>query len=253
MQDFVVQLLQKRYTKIFRASNGKEGLAMLLDKTEPIHLIVSDVMMPELDGFAMVEQLKTHKEWFNIPVIMLTALAAERDKLKALTIGVDDYLNKPFSSAELLIRTQNLLFNYHQRNVAAQEASAEIKSDQDLPNNQQFSNNKSLSIKNKKWLEELEEFVKKNLDSYNLSVEELAVANFISKRQLSRNLKAITGFSPAKFIKEIRLNEARQQLESGIASTITEIAYNCGFSSIQSFSRSYKNRFGKAPSEYMKK
>merc|ERR1712127_868389 len=79
--------------------------------------IVSDVMMPEVDGLEMLKTIKSHSEWCRIPVVMLTALAAERDKLSALTIGVDDYLTKPFSVPELMIRVQNLLYNYHQRKV----------------------------------------------------------------------------------------------------------------------------------------
>lgn len=249
MQDFIVQLLSKRYTNVFRASNGREGLDVLNKNQEQVHLIVSDVMMPEIDGFTMVQQIKLNAEWSNIPIIMLTALAAERNKLKALTIGVDDYLNKPFSSAELLVRAQNLLFNYHQRNLARKEIMIEQFSDGTLPIVQEDI----LSVNNKEWLEELVAFVKVNLDNSELAVENLAKTALISKRQLNRKLKAITGLPPAKFIKEIRLNEARQQLEQGIASTVTEIAYNCGFLSIQSFSRSYKKRFGKMPSAYIKK
>ncbi len=253
MQKFVVHLLSKRYAKVFCASNGKEGLAVLEKKQEPIHLIVSDVMMPEMDGFTMAEKLKNHPKFNNIPIIMLTALAAERNKLKALTIGVDDYLNKPFSSTELLVRTQNLLYNYHQRRLAAQEIEESLVKEEEVETAQQKSEEKLISVSNKKWIEELEQYVKKHLLDSNLSVDDLAAACFISKRQLSRKLKTIIGVSPAKFIKEIQLSEARKQLERGSASTITEIAYNCGFQSIQSFSRSYKNRFGKAPSEYLKK
>ncbi|MCL4150846.1 UNVERIFIED_CONTAM: hypothetical protein GTU68_067553, partial [Idotea baltica] len=106
MREFIHRLLKPKYAKILLAQNGAEGLDLLQKHGKDIHLIVSDIMMPEVDGLSLLKAVKSHDDWQHISVIMLTALAAERDRLAALTIGVDDYLTKPFSVQELTTRIQ---------------------------------------------------------------------------------------------------------------------------------------------------
>jgi len=180
---------------------------------------------------------------------MVTALAEERDKLNALTIGVDDYITKPFSSTELLVRVQNLLFNYHQRLQIQAKLKKEAKGS--IPND---SKNITLSISNndKKWLDEVEQTIAESMLSGIVSVEELAKKLFISKRQLSRKIKPLTGLSPSKFIREIQLNQARTCLENGSFISISEVAFKVGFDNPSTFSTLFKKRFGKSPSEYIK-
>ncbi len=248
MREFICQLLQKKYNKILLAKNGAEGLELLKEHGTDIHLIVSDVMMPEVDGLTMVKEIKSKPEWAGIPVVMLTALAAERDKLTALTIGVDDYLTKPFSVPEMLIRVQNLLFNYHQR--LEWKNSAEFQSQQATILEENTSQAKT-NIKDKEWVDELTRFVEDSLRESSLDVESIAAAFFLSPRHLNRKLKAITGLSPAKFIKEVRLQVARKKLESGTAISVTEVALDIGFENMSTFSSTFKNRFGKSPSAYL--
>ncbi len=250
MREFIHQLLHKKYKQVLLAHNGAEGLEILKEHGTDIHLIVSDVMMPEVDGLTMLKAIKGNPEWRGIPVVMLTALAAERDKMTALTIGVDDYLTKPFSVPELLIRVQNLLFNYHQR--LDWQSSPEFL-EQQSETHEKNDSKVEIIAKEKEWVDELTSFVENALSESNLNVDSLATAFFLSSRQLNRKLKAITGLSPAKFIKEIRLQSARKKLEMGAAISVTEVAYDVGFENVSTFSSVFKNRFGKSPSTYLLK
>ena len=247
MQDFIVQLLQKKYKQVLIAKNGAEGLDLLNVHNTNIDLIVSDVMMPEVDGLEMLKTIKSHSEWFRIPVVMLTALAAERDKLSALTIGVDDYLTKPFSVPELMIRVQNLLYNYHQREVinnSTNEIIVESKS-QDQEGN-------TVNAEDKVWIENLKTIIHNSLEETILSVEDLAALVFLSSRQMSRKVKSITGLTPARMIREVQLNKARIILEEKTFTSVSDLAFQCGFEYPATFSKLFKKRFGKSPSEYLK-
>lgn len=246
MRAFVAQLLGAKYT-VITAENGVEGINVLKSQEQKIDLIVSDVMMPEMDGFTFLRVVKTNSEWYKIPVVMLTALAAERDRLTALTIGVDDYLTKPFSAPELLVRIQNLLYNYTQR-LAWQQKLRSVGSQ----NVEDQTVVEGLSSTEKSWIDNLENLVKTSLNDKLVDVEQLARLVFLSKRQLTRKVKAITGLTPAKFIKEVQLQSARRELESGTALSITEVAFNNAFEFPATFSTVFKKRFGASPSDYIK-
>ena len=177
---------------------------------------------------------------------MLTALAAEQSKLKALTIGVDDYLAKPFSILELLTRVQNLLYNYEQRkNWQMNERNSSLSLRESKP---EFKFSKT----DKEWVDHIEKLVHESFETKILNVEELAAHLFISKKQLTRKMKTFVGITPGKFIKEVQLNHARKVLENGLALSIKEVAYNNGFDSPSSFSTAFKKHFGKSPKEYFK-
>lgn len=251
MRQFICTLLEKRY-KVLTAINGLEGLAQLKANQGNIHLIISDVMMPEMDGLTMLKQLKLADEWRGIPVVMLTALAAERDKLNALMMGVDDYLVKPFSVTELLARVQNLLFNYHQRKLWQTISPIDEKNNLNiaLEEKSEESESPSISKADLEWLNEVNEYIKNNIDDDFDNIN-LALKFNVSQRQLERRLKKITGLSPAKFVKEIRLQLARNYMEDGKSLSVTEVAYTFGFKSVQTFSKAFIERFGKHPSEYL--
>lgn len=252
MQEFVCQLLKTRYKEVLSANNGIEGLEVLRERGPAgIQLIVSDVMMPEMDGLSMLREIKSSPEWNGIPVIMLTALAAERDKLAALTIGVDDYLTKPFSVTELLIRAQNLLFNYHQR-TTWQEESVQHQGENNGIDVQTDPVPIGISPLQKEWVENIEQFIKDNLNKGVPDVVKLAAFTFLGKRQLTQKLKTLTGLTPAKLIKEVQLQSARKELENGTAFSVTEVAINHGFTQHSTFSTLFKKRFGKSPVEYLR-
>ena len=249
MRNFICQLLEHRYKRVLKARNGAEGLSLLKRYKADIQLIISDVMMPQVDGLTMLKEIKSNNSWSGIPVIMLTALAAERDKLTALTIGVDDYLTKPFSVTELLARVQNLLYNYHQRLTwqSSQEDLQEVPAiagDPDLVS--------SYSMEVNGWIASLENTIQQSLQVSGMpTVECLAKASNLSVRQFQRKIKQFTGLSPARFIKEVQLQNARKELESGMALSVKEVAYNNGFGLPSTFSKVFRQRFGKKPSEYL--
>mgnify|MGYP003333688959 CR=1 FL=1 len=245
MRIFIEELLNQHFNKVLTARNGKEGLEIIASQGHLIDLIVSDVMMPEVDGLEMLNTLKSNKDWFGIPVVMLTALSAERDRLKALMIGVDDYLTKPFSPTELLVRIQNLLFNYSQR----KEWRAKI--DVGQPENLEALNkDRKLLQRDLDWLEDIKSIVEKSIENESLSVELLAEKVFLSSRQLNRKLKLLTGLSPSKFIREVKLERARSLLEKGDFISISEVALRSGFENHSNFSVVFKTRFGKSPRAY---
>lgn len=248
MRNFVCQLLESRYKKVIQAKNGAEGIEQLKKYGLEIRLVVSDVMMPEVDGLTMLKQIKQNSEWSGIPVVMLTALAAERDKLAALTIGVDDYLTKPFSVTELMARVQNLLYNYHQRekwqsSKEYSELEDTSESDDSTPQN---------STQDKEWVQNIEDYITDSLALGLTDIDSLAANFYLSKRQFHRRIKEITGLTPGKFIKEIQLKKAREELEDGTAISVKEVAFKNGFELSSTFSKLFKARFGKSPSEYLK-
>lgn len=244
MQQYVKELLGKRYKEVILAGNGVEGLEVLNTRGHEIDLIVSDIMMPEMDGLSMLKEIKGRTDWQGIPVIMLTALAEERSKLSALTIGVDDYLTKPFSVPELEARVQNLLYHSHQRRSWQEEHVKEPSSGETV--------SLKLTAADKAWIEGLEQLVLSSLAESRLNAEELAEKANMSGRNLRRKLKQTTGLTSAKFIKEIQLREARKELEEGMVISIADVAFKYGFEHQATFSTVFKARFGKSPKEYLR-
>ncbi len=252
MRQFVCSLLQKYYT-VIAASNGLEGLAQLRNTTQSIHLVVSDIMMPEMDGLEMLKAIKSSEKMNDKPVIMLTALAGERDKLNALTIGVDDYLTKPFSVSELLTRVQNLLYNYHQRQQwqFSSKAAAENGSIKTQILSNKITVN-TLSQLDKAWIENAKKMVEESLSDSLIKVTEIAQRNNLSVRQFNRKMNSLIGLSAGRFIKEVQLDLARKILEDGLAVSVSEVAYRCGFEYPSTFSNLFKKRYGKSPVEFIK-
>ncbi|MCP4438115.1 MAG: response regulator, partial [Aureispira sp.] len=253
MRNFISSLLEIDYT-ILTATDGLEGLAMLKEQAVSIDLIISDVMMPNMDGFTMLEEIKANANWRNIPIVMLTALAREEDKLHALTVGVHDYLTKPFSIEELTVRVANLLQNAQERKAwIAEQQQIAPKTTKTTEKSEKEVDNLFVGEADLNWLKTVEEEVKEQLDNENFNVAVLAKKMNVSDRQLTRKLKKITGLTPAKFIKEIRLNIARTYLEAGTYLSVSEVAFAVGFQTVEAFSKSYKTRFGKPPREYLNK
>jgi len=244
LQDYICLILQDQY-QVVTADNGQKALeiigAHLSDsgngRSVPIDLILSDLMMPVMDGYQLLEQLKASADTQSIPTIMLTARADKDDRLKALRIGVDDYLTKPFDEEELKIRIRNLL----QNRTARQAALAEARLQTDDP---------QLSQTDQELLNDLETFVRKHLSNAYFSVIMLADESAMSESTLLRQLKRLTGLSTQKYIADIRLNEARILLETRRYNSINRVAVEVGYTDVRIFSRNYKARFGKLPSEH---
>lgn len=238
MQAFVKNLMPDGFA-ILAASNGKEALRWVEQYASAIRLIISDIMMPEMDGYTLLQSLKNQPEWQGIPVIMLTARAGQEDKLKALTIGVDDYLTKPFEPEELLAIVNNLL--------ARKTAALAVGTTAGQPE-YDFGEEENIDAK---WLKELEKIALANVTSPQFSASFLAREMFISDRQLNRRLKKLTGMTPGSYVKEIRLQKARHLLANRACQTVAETAHAVGFSTPEYFSSLFKERFGKLPSSFL--
>jgi YesN/AraC family two-component response regulator len=243
LRDYIRLVLQDKY-QVITAEHGQAAWSML-DKNStdqtfiPPDLILSDLMMPVMNGYQLLEKLKSDDTTRHIPVIMLTARAESQDKLHALRIGVDDYLTKPFDEEELLVRIENLLNNQATRHLAVREDSPASAA---AP---------LLSQPDREWLEAFEVYVQKHFSSDTLSVSSLAYTFAMSESTLLRQLKRLTGLSPLQYIQEVRLNEARRLLENRSYNTIAQVASKVGYDDARSFTRSFKQRYGKLPSELM--
>jgi signal transduction histidine kinase/ligand-binding sensor domain-containing protein/DNA-binding response OmpR family regulator len=199
-------------------------------------LVVSDVMMPGMDGFALCEQLKTNDKTSHIPVILLTALAAEADRINGLENGADDYLVKPFNPRELRARVKNL--------IEGRKALQARFSGQAII----WPEEASVNSRSKAFIDKVVGVIGRNIGNEFFSVEALCGETGMSQSQLHRKLKALTGQSPVTLIRSIRLHRAMTLIEQD-AGSISEIAYMVGFSDPGYFTRAFKALFGKRPSD----
>ncbi|MEZ5039624.1 MAG: response regulator [Saprospiraceae bacterium] len=255
MQLYLKVILEPHFQLVL-AKNGEEALLVLEDNASAeIDLIISDVMMPVMDGFTLLQELKRHAKWQLIPVIMLTARAAEEDRMAALRVGVDDYILKPFQPEELLIRSQNILKNDQVRKKYLQSLAVlttVAASDQVESTLQKQIAPPGLSPQNDAiWLAKLKENVKQHLHSFDFNIDELAYQLAISRRHLSRKVKSLTGLTVNQYIQEIRLQEARHLLESEAITSVKAVAYRLGMKDVKYFSKLYIQRFGKRPSDFL--
>lgn len=238
LRQYIRELLEEQYV-VIEARNGKEALKKLSEHSD-IHLILSDLMMPEMDGYELLKRIKEDEELFNLPFIMLTARADSNSRLNALRVGVDDYLTKPFEEPELLARIKNLLKNYQVRKKAS--ASTEATTEE---------NAERISVEDREWLQDFEAYILDHLSSDMLSIPQLAAHFAMSESTLRRRLQQLTGLSPKQYLREVRLNKARQLLEQGTYKTVSEVANQVGYSNLRTFSRIFKERFGKSPSKHL--
>lgn len=240
------------YCQVATAENGQAALDYLSASTLEegqvrADLILSDLMMPVMDGFQLLEKLKGSDEWRHLPVIILTARADINDKLKALRIGVDDYLLKPFEEEELLVRMENLLKNHRQRLQFSPRTSA----GPGAPNSDDTPH-PMISAEDLNWLEQLEFVVQKRMDDPGLTADTLADELTVSRRTFFRRVKKLTGLTPHEYLREARLQYAQRMLENHTHSTVKAVALSVGFQATQYFSNLYHQRFGCLPTDYIR-
>ncbi|MFQ5569295.1 MAG: two-component regulator propeller domain-containing protein [Rhodothermales bacterium] len=221
---------------LVEAADGVEGLARA-KKLRP-DLVISDVMMPEMDGVALCRALKKDAALNHIPVILLTAKASEESKLEGLETGADDYICKPFSTEELLVRVENLI---EVRRLLRQRFGTEVLVQ---------PSGVAVTPADAAFLERVKDVVEAHLEHSNFGVEWLADEVGLSPRQLQRRLRAMTSLSPAGFVRMMRLQRAAHLLEQQ-AGSVSEIAYAVGFQDPNYFSRLFRQTFGVPPSEYV--
>ncbi|MEQ9298080.1 MAG: tetratricopeptide repeat protein [Cyclobacteriaceae bacterium] len=247
MQEYVSDMLSKYYS-VTLASNGKKALE-ILEKQE-VDLLISDVMMPEMDGYALVEAIKRQDKFRHIPIVMLTALNFEDRKLQALAIGVDDYLTKPFSPSELMARVENLITRQVARKAWASEAAAQDAEVAEAGSELTLEDYNIFYKADHDWLKRFETQVKEQLNKGMFDLDELADQSHVSKRQLQRKLKKLTGMTPKQYHQEVALQRARMYLEDDTYGNVTAVGLAVGMSNPSRFSELYLQRFGKKPAEY---
>ncbi|NGP75759.1 response regulator [Balneolaceae bacterium YR4-1] len=206
-------------------------------KSKKIDLIISDVMMPEPDGFELCRIVKESTEWNHIPVILLTARVSEESKIEGLELGADDYISKPFSASELMARVENLI---ELRRMLRNKFSEEIR-----------LKGKEVEVDSEeaRFLKEVQSVIEKHMENSNFGVDWLADEVNLSTRQLQRKMRAITDLSAGGYIRMMRLERA-SQLISQEWGNVSEIAYKVGFQDAKYFSKLFKQTFGSTPTEY---
>ena len=226
-----------RYYKFGLCTNGKEGLKELL--TNDYDLVVSDVMMPEMDGFTMLRMIKTNINISHMPVIMLTSKADVGNRLEGLERGADAFLAKPFDMEELHMNIENLIHN--RQRLKGKYSGAQQQADK-VEQPEVKGNDELL-------MERIMKAINKNLSNSDFNVDMLTQEVGISRAQLHRKMKEMTGISTSEFIRNIRLEQAARLLKEQKIN-VTQVAYTVGFSNLAHFSTIFRKHFGVSPSEY---
>ena len=225
------------YYKIAEASNGEEGLKKSFEHIPD--LIISDIMMPGMDGFQLCNKLKADQRTSHIPIILLTAKSTLQDKIEGLEKGADDYIMKPFEAEELKVRIKNLLEQRKRIHEHFQKYGLfELNENQVTPLDQKF-------------LQKVCEIINKQLSGSSFGVEALAKDMLMSRSLLHKKLVALTGEPPVELIKRFRLNKAAKIIERN-SGNITEVAFEVGFTDSSYFTKCFKKQFGISPSLYHK-
>ena len=250
MQEYTSRLLADSY-EVTTAVNGYKALELL--NSQSFHLVITDAMMPEMDGYTLIEHMRETDHLRMTPVVMLTALNFEDSKLKALAIGVDDYLTKPFSAMELIARVQNLIARAEVRQSwiaeVAQQSSEVTTENQTLPSAEEPM---TIRQSDMDWLRQVESHIWKEIENSEFNITILADQYHLSRRQFQRRIKKLTGMSPKQYQHEISLQKGRQLLETSAYANVTAIAYASGIRNPSRFAQMYYQRFGKKPSDYFK-
>ena len=222
--------------RVMEAKDGVEGFRISTDKIPD--LIISDVMMPKMDGIEMCEKIKTDERTSHIPVILLTAKADSESKLEGLETGADDYLTKPFDAKELLVRAKNLIEQRRKlRDRFMREAQFKPK---DI----------AVTSTDENFLHRAIDIIENHMSDEKFGVDEFSREVAMSRMQLHRKLRALTGNTATGFIRTLRLKRAASLIDQGFGN-VTEVAYEVGFNSLSYFSKSFKKQFGISPAQYI--
>lgn len=236
MSNFVSKQLHHKYN-IIQAGNGIEALQVM--DAQNISLIVSDVMMPEMDGFELCKRCKSDIAYSHIPLILLTAKVSLQSKIEGIELGADDYIEKPFSSEYLLARISNLL------------ASQEKKHQSFISSPFTEAKSIALSKTDEDFLDRLTELINKNISEPDFNIDTLAEQMHMSRSSLHRKIKGLSQLTPNEYIQLERLKKAAQLIRSGDY-RINEVCYIVGFSSSSYFAKCFQKQFGVLPKDFGK-
>ena len=237
MRNFLVNILKKDY-QVESASDGLEGWEKAKESIPD--LMISDLMMPNMDGLQFTEKIKNDARTSHIPIILLTAKSAIESRLEAMKYGAEDYITKPFSPVYLEARVENILEQrkrlqeaYRKNLLELEPAKVEITSQDEI------------------FLAKLLDIMERNMDNSELAVEDVVSEIGLGRTVFFNKLKGLTGLSPIEFIREIRIKRAAQLLRAG-EHNVSEITYMVGMSDSRYFSKCFKKVYGMTPSEYKK-
>lgn len=252
MRAFLRTTLEADY-QVVEAIHGRQALDLL---PELVHrhawqhhggLILTDLMMPVLDGFALIGQLKSEERYANIPVLVLTARAGAENELQHLQIGIDDYLLKPFQQEELLARIQFLMEAEQVRRVSA----SQLAQANPLDAASEAVPAPLSTLTDREWLGQLEAAALKHLVEHDFNLETLSDSLAMSSRTLQRRLKTLTGLTATQYLQELRFRQARLLLETAQVDSVKALSSAIGMRDAKYFSQGFKKRFGKSPSAYL--
>lgn len=238
VRQFIARTLQKQFT-VLQAAHGEAGVRMAIAHVPD--LVISDVMMPGMDGYEACRKIKSNEKTSHIPVVLLTAKAGMDSKLEGLETGADDYLSKPFHGRELLTRVKNLIDTRKALWAKYSSDTAEGIEQASVAGHSQES----------AFLRKAREAVMSHLDNEDFGVQELSEHLAMSRTQLHRKLKALTSGSASQFVRGIRLQKGKEMLASGDYN-VAEVAYRVGFNSPSYFASCFMEQYGYAPSEMRK-
>ncbi len=235
IQTYLQAELESQY-KILSENNGLDGYKKAVENIPD--LIISDVMMPKMDGYKLCKKVKNNEHTCHIPVILLTAKTSEENQTEGLKTGADVYIPKPFSIQVLKAQIESIIENRKklQEKLAATQHISEIRQE----NSRQMDN---------EFLQKVGNYIEENIHEEGFRSENLAEAFHISTRQLSRKLKAISGSTTHEFIIRVKMEKAARLLkESNL--NVSEVAFQVGFSEPSNFSRTFTRHFGCSPTKY---
>ncbi len=233
LRETLSNLLEMYGYRVMQANNGKEALKKM-QKTLP-DLIISDVMMPEMDGFQFLKKVRDGKHTELIPFIILSAKVELESRLEGLNFGADDYICKPFEMEELSLKVKNLLAA---RRKLINTVLSEPKHLKVIPDTEKF-------------LRSLKQVLEERISDKEMDLNYISGKLNISRSTLQKKIKSITGQNISSYVREFRLRRAKQLIESSYGN-ISQIAEKTGFSSVSYFSLSYKNYFGYPPTKERK-
>lgn len=243
LRSLVIETFNTQYN-VISCEDGLQGWNTAVEQIPD--LIISDVMMPEMDGFTLCTKLKTDERTSHIPVILLTAKSSQNDQVSGLETGADIYITKPFSTKILELNVRNLLAareklrqKFSQQIIAAPETTATADAAADT----------FVNTVDKEFLTRVIQLVDEHMDDPDFGVEKLARKVAMSPPILYKKIKAVSNMSVNEFVKSLRLKKAAQLLQQ-TDMTVYEVAYNVGYNDRKYFSREFKKQFGKTPSEY---
>ncbi len=230
--------------QVLESSNGESGLD-LAQQCIP-DLVVSDIMMPKMDGYELCQKLKEDPNTCHIPILLLSAKSTQQDKLDGLATHTDDYLTKPFDRHELRARINNLIIQRAQLRDYYSRFFAQARTQTNIP--PASANGAGLGL-NESFLEKLHKYISEDIDKIELPIATLADKMHTSERQLQRKLKALTGQTPSQLIVDLRLQKATELLKQTELS-VTQIGSMVGFNSSSYFAKKFKIAYQQSPREY---